>query len=125
MATKTEDYLGIEDYKVIGSRPIRHDGADKVTGRAVYGADVQFAGLLHGKVLRSPHAHAVIKSIDTSKAEALDGVKAVMTVQDLPELEDKSETPPGKCPGRWESSLPRPCHRGSCGHKPSYCRRGP
>ncbi|MCZ6633708.1 MAG: xanthine dehydrogenase family protein molybdopterin-binding subunit [bacterium] len=91
MATKTEDYLGIEDYKVIGSRPIRHDGADKVTGRAVYGADVQFAGLLHGKVLRSPHAHAVIKSIDTSKAEALDGVKAVMTVQDLPELEDKIE----------------------------------
>jgi xanthine dehydrogenase molybdopterin-binding subunit B len=66
MATKTEDYLGITDYKVIGTRPIRHDGVDKVTGRAVYGADVQMAGLLHGRILRSPHAHARIKSIDTS-----------------------------------------------------------
>ena len=42
-------------YKVIGTRPIRHDGVDKVTGRAVYGADVQMAGLLHGRILRSPH----------------------------------------------------------------------
>ena len=45
-------------YKVIGTRPIRHDGADKVTGRAIYGADVQLAGMVHGKMLRSPHAHA-------------------------------------------------------------------
>ncbi len=84
MAAKTEDYLGIEDYKVIGTRPIRHDGVDKVTGRAIYGADVQMAGLLHGKVLRSPHAHARIKSIDTSKAEAHPGVRAVVTVADIP-----------------------------------------
>ena len=55
-------------YKVIGTRPIRHDGVDKVTGRAMYGADVQLAGLLHGRVLRSPHAHARIKAIDVSKA---------------------------------------------------------
>ena len=92
MATKAEDYLGIKDYKVIGTRPIRHDGVDKVTGRAKYGADIDMAGLLHGKVLRSPHAHARIKSIDTSKAEALPGVKAVITVNDLPLQEDKIES---------------------------------
>ena len=57
-------------YKVVGTRPIRHDGLDNVTGRAKFGADIQLAGLLHGKVLRSPYAHARIRSIDTSKAEA-------------------------------------------------------
>jgi xanthine dehydrogenase molybdenum-binding subunit len=75
------------EYKVIGTRPIRPDGADKVTGRAIYGGDMRLTGMLHGKVLRSPHAHARIKSIDTSKAEALPGVKAVMTVKDLPKAE--------------------------------------
>ncbi len=55
-------------YKVIGTRPIRHDGADKVTGRAKYGADLNLTGMLAGYVLRSPHAHAKIRSIDTSKA---------------------------------------------------------
>lgn len=84
-----EDYLGIKEYKVIGTRPIRHDGVDKVTGRALYGADIDLVGMLHGKVLRSPHAHARIKSIDTKKAEALPGVKAVITVDDLPLQEDK------------------------------------
>ena len=54
------------EYKVIGTRPIRHDGTDKVTGRALYGADYYPTGLIYGKVLRSPHAHANIKSIDTS-----------------------------------------------------------
>src|SRR5712691_12265658 len=73
-------------FKVIGTRPIRHDGVDKVTGRAKYGADVSLAGMLHAKVLRSPHAHARIKSIDASAALALPGVKAVITGQDLPEL---------------------------------------
>ena len=72
-------------YKVIGTRPIRHDGVDKVTGRAVYGADVQLPGMLHGKILRSPHAHARIKSLNTEKAEALYGVKAVMTAADFPD----------------------------------------
>ena len=62
----------------------RPDGVDKVTGRALYGADFQAAGLLHGKVLRSPHAHARIRSTDTSKAEALPGVRAVITGGDLP-----------------------------------------
>ncbi|MEC9257594.1 MAG: xanthine dehydrogenase family protein molybdopterin-binding subunit [Candidatus Poribacteria bacterium] len=74
-----------KEYKVIGTRPIRHDGVDKVTGRALYGADFTMVGLLHGKVLRSPHAHASIKSIDTSKAEAHAGVKAVVTADDMPE----------------------------------------
>ena len=72
-------------YKVIGTRPIRHDGEDKVTGRAVYGADVQLPGMLYGRVLRSPHAHARIKSIRTERAEALEGVKAVVTAADLPD----------------------------------------
>ncbi len=76
--------LSNTDYAVVGTRPIRHDGTDKVTGRAKYGGDFQMAGLLHGKVLRSPHAHARIKSIDTRQAAALPGVKAVVTGQDLP-----------------------------------------
>ena len=57
-------------FKVIGTRPIRHDGVDKVTGRAKYGADYSFPGMLHGKVLRSPHAHANIKSIKHRKGAA-------------------------------------------------------
>ena len=77
-------------YKVIGTRPVRHDGVDKVTGRALYGADIQLAGMLHGKVLRSPHAHARIRSIHTKKAEALEGVKAVVTAGDLPDPADRS-----------------------------------
>jgi CO/xanthine dehydrogenase Mo-binding subunit len=77
------------EYKVIGTRPIRPDGADKVTGRAIYGADMRLTGMLYGKVLRSPHAHARIKSIDTSKAEALPGVRAVVTARDFPKAEDR------------------------------------
>jgi xanthine dehydrogenase molybdenum-binding subunit len=79
-----------KNYKVIGKRPVRHDGIDKVTGRAVYGADVQLPGLLYGKVLRSPHAHARIKSIRTEKALTLEGVKAVVTAADLPNPEGRS-----------------------------------
>ena len=77
-----------KNYKVIGTRPIRHDGYDKVTGRAQYGADIKLPGMLIGAVVRSPHAHARIKSIDTSEAERLDGVFAVMTAKDLPRLGD-------------------------------------
>ncbi len=73
-----------EKFNVVGTRPIRHDGWDKVTGRAQYGADIHPANLLHGKFLRSPYAHARIKSIDTSKAEALEGVRAVATGKDFP-----------------------------------------
>ena len=76
--------LSNTNYKVVGTRPIRHDGADKVTGRAKYGVDVQMTGLLFGQVLRSPHAHAQIKSIDVSKALAYPGVRAVITANDMP-----------------------------------------
>ena len=71
-------------YKVVGTRPIRHDGVDKVTGKAMYGADIQLPAMLHAKILRSPHPHARIKSVDTSKAEAHPDVKAVLTAEDLP-----------------------------------------
>ncbi len=77
------------EYKVIGTRPIRHDGLDKVTGRAVYGADVKLPGMLWGAVLRSPHAHARIKSVDTAKAESMPGVRSVVTSADLPVAENK------------------------------------
>ncbi len=76
-------------YNVLGTRPNRHDALDKVTGAARYGADFQLPGMLHGKVLRSPHAHARICAIDTSKAEALAGVWAVATAQDFPVVEDR------------------------------------
>jgi CO/xanthine dehydrogenase Mo-binding subunit len=76
-------------YQVIGTRPIRHDGTDKVTGRAIYGADVQVAGLIHGRILRSPHAHAHIRGIDVRKALALPGVEAVVTSADLPDPGDR------------------------------------
>jgi CO/xanthine dehydrogenase Mo-binding subunit len=78
-----------QEYSVIGTRPIRHDGADKVTGRALYGADFQMAGLLHGFILRSPHAHARIRRLDTSKAAAFPGVKAVMTADDFPQVPER------------------------------------
>jgi CO/xanthine dehydrogenase Mo-binding subunit len=76
-------------YQVIGTRPIRHDGLDKVTGRALYGADFQMAGLLHGRVLRSPIAHGVLRDIRISKALALPGVEAVVTSADLPDPGDR------------------------------------
>src|SRR5438309_1175383 len=76
-------------YRVIGTRPIRHDGIDKVTGRAVYGGDVQLAGLLHGRVLRSPHAHARVRGINLKRALALPGVEAVVTSADMPDAGDR------------------------------------
>ena len=75
-----------QKFKVIGSRVLRPDGVDKVTGRARYGADYNAPGQLVGMFLRSPHAHALIKNIDTSRAEKLSGVKAVITSDDLPDL---------------------------------------
>lgn len=72
--------------KVVGTRPIRPDGADKVTGKAAYGADFAMPGQIHGRIKRSPHAHARIVSIDSRKARALPGVKAVVTGADFPDL---------------------------------------
>ena len=77
-------------YSVIGTRPVRHDGIEKVTGDAKYGADIFPQGVLYGKILRSPYAHAMIKSIDVSAAKKLQGVKAIVTGNDLlPPGEDK------------------------------------
>jgi CO/xanthine dehydrogenase Mo-binding subunit len=75
-----------QEFKVVGTRVNRPDGVDKVTGRAKFGADTFAPGQLVGLTLRSPHAHAKIKKIDTSRAEKLQGVKAVLTAEDLPDL---------------------------------------
>ena len=77
--------LSNQEFSVVGTRPIRHDGTDKVTGRAQYGADINLPGLLFGKILRSPHPHARIRSINTGRALALAGVHAVVTSEDLPQ----------------------------------------
>jgi CO/xanthine dehydrogenase Mo-binding subunit len=84
-------------FRWVGTRPIRHDGVDKVTGRASFGADLSFPDMLVGRVLRSPHAHARIRRIDVAKALALPGVKAVATAADLPE-------PPPRDPGLGEGA---------------------
>jgi len=78
--------LGERTLKIVGTRPLRPDGVVKVTGRAKFGADLHVANMLIGKVLRSPHAHAWIKSIDVSKAQALPGVKSVITSADFSDL---------------------------------------
>ena len=80
---------GQEHYRLVGGRPIRHDGVDKVTGRAKYAADIKMAGVVHAKLLRSPHAHAIIKNIDTSKALKLNGVLAIVTGHDMPFVADR------------------------------------
>ena len=78
--------LATREYDTIGKRPVRHDGPDKVTGKAQYGADIRLPGLLHARTLQSPHAHARIKKIDASRALALPGVRAVVTAADLAPL---------------------------------------
>ncbi|RJQ12812.1 MAG: xanthine dehydrogenase family protein molybdopterin-binding subunit [Dehalococcoidia bacterium] len=89
-------------YQVIGTRPVRPDGVDKVTGRAEYGADVKLSGMLYGRVKRSPYAHAVIKRIDASRALALPGVLGVVTGADFPELSNNPvPTIRGPIPERW------------------------
>ena len=72
------------DLTVIGKRQPRLDGAEKCSGRSVFADDVELPGMLCGKILRSPHAHARIISIDTTRAEELAGVHAVITGQDMP-----------------------------------------
>ncbi|MED6309808.1 MAG: xanthine dehydrogenase family protein molybdopterin-binding subunit, partial [Pseudomonadota bacterium] len=91
------------DNKWIGQRTLRPDGIEKVTGSAQYAADFAMPGMVYGKVLRSPHAHAVIKSIDTSEAEKLKGVLAVMTGDDLPLLPLDEPLPNGPNDIRWIS----------------------
>ena len=74
----------VQDRKYVGQSIEKVDALERVTGRAQYGADLYLSGMLYAKALRSPHAHARIKSIDTSKAEKVEGVKAVITHKDLP-----------------------------------------
>ena len=89
MATQTYEpnlVLSNEEFDTVGSRPIRPDGLDKVTGRARYSADIHLSGMLHARLLRSPHAHARIRSINADRALALPGVKAIVTAADMPEV---------------------------------------
>ena len=74
-----------EKYRYIGKPMLRRDAGEIVTGSAQYLDDLKFPKLLYGKVLRSPHAHAAIKKIDKSRAEALPGVMAVVTWEDIPD----------------------------------------
>ena len=83
--------LSNKKYNTVGTRPLRPDGSDKVTGIARYGADIFPTNYIHGKILRSPHAHAEIKSIDFSKAEKLPGVLGIVTNKDFPISKNKSE----------------------------------
>ena len=78
------------DFKQIGTRPVRQDGVEKVTGRARFGADLILPNMVHGKVLRSPYAHAQIKSVDVSAALAIDGVFSAICGADLPPVEPGS-----------------------------------
>ena len=91
MLTKTKHLE--KDTKLIGTSPIRPDGVPKVTGMAQYGADYSLPGMLWAKVLRSPHAHARIRSINTAKAAALKGVKAVITGADFPDQKYEFQGP--------------------------------
>jgi len=86
---KTVTPAGVSGYKVVGTRPVRPDGLEKVTGRANFGADFHLPGMLTGRIVRSPHAHARIVSIKTDKAMALPGVRAIVTGADFPELSPK------------------------------------
>ena len=95
--------MNVINNKWIGSRTIRPDGADKVTGRAAYAADTNMPGMIWAKVLRSPHAHANIRGIDTSKAEALPGVKAVITGKDIVDFPFDTPAPFGIQDIRWQS----------------------
>jgi CO/xanthine dehydrogenase Mo-binding subunit len=79
-------YLEKADLKVVGTRPIRPDGVDKVIGRASFGADMTMPGMLWGKVKRSPHAHAKILKINVDKARKVPGVLAIVTADDFPDI---------------------------------------
>ena len=88
MATILEEsgYNPDQDLKIVGTNPVKHDGPDKVTGRAKFGADLFLPGMLVGKILRSPHPHAILKSVDLSKAAAVPGVRAVVSRDDFPDI---------------------------------------
>ena len=86
-ATENPPVSSTAKYQWVGTRPIRHDGYDKVVGKARFAADLDLPGQLHAAFVRSPHAHARILAIDTRVAEAMPGVKAVVTGDDFPMLD--------------------------------------
>ena len=90
MSVVAEENSVKQSYKYVGTRPLRHDGLEKVNGKARFAADITKPRMIHGHVLRSPHAHAKILSIDTTEAEAMPEVKAVVTASDFP-LQKKDE----------------------------------
>tara|TARA_R110002072_G_scaffold284396_3_gene448528 strand:- start:16501 stop:18792 length:2292 start_codon:yes stop_codon:yes gene_type:complete len=94
----TQDKKATADFRVIGSRPQRPDGIDKVTGRAQFGADVSLPGTLYGAVLRSPFAHARILHLDYSAAALIPGVKAIITAADMPEIAEEDAVVNGQPP---------------------------
>jgi len=75
-----------EEFSYVGERVHKLDAADKVSGRTMYGHDMKLPRMLYGKILRSEHAHARILNIDTSQAERLPGVRAIITAEDIPEI---------------------------------------
>lgn len=89
MASKPQS----DDLAIIGRRQQRVDGFEKISGRSMFTDDVRLPGMLHGKILRSPHARARIVRIDTSKAAALPGVKVVVTGRDFPDLSYSEHQP--------------------------------
>ena len=87
----------------VGTNTVRPDGVDKVTGRAIYGADVRLPNMTYGRVKRSPHAHALIKSIDITKALELPGVLSIVTSEDFPApVEAILQTIRGPMPAQWD-----------------------
>ena len=121
------------EYKVIGTRPIRPDGADKVTGRAIYGGDMHLTGMLHGKVLRSPHAHARIKSIDTSEGGGAARRQGRGHRQDFPAAAGshrrprrdggERQIPEQQRPGARQGAVQGPRRGGGGGHQRPHRRR--
>ena len=95
-------------HQSIGQRLGKVDGLEKITGKARFGADINEPGMLLGKILRSPVAHAYIKKIDTSKAESIPGVRAVITGKDFPQLKPGAKAPSGIPPANlyhWSKTI--------------------
>ncbi len=86
--------LSRTEFAVIGSSPKRLEGRGKVTGQARYAVDYRLPGMLHGKIKRSPHPHAEVVQVDASRALALPGVKAVLTIDNAPRVRHAGAPPP-------------------------------
>ena len=119
----------------VGARYEKVDAWERVTGRAEYAADVRVPGALHAKVLRSPHAHAAIISIDASEAEKLPGVKAVITSKDFPPIDELKDSFGGELmvnaqgleangPRRGQGAIRRARRGGGGGNDPGHRRGG-